>query len=247
MPGKNKRLIKKDTRISDSLANDEKKEKSKLSTPTLISIFSLIVAISGIGITFWFNNKNYKKQYDEDLRITIQRRFDNYNTRIIGGINKKYILVQFNCLIVNNSEKAVVIESFESTSFDELKKGYGLRYNSDSGISVEFPIKVESRENKRFIIDEYMRMDTAAFSILESSITIANEIPMKHVENILAKKGVDIFGCKAYFESSNGHQSISYSNPGDLYEQQSCTAKFETTNNTFKTKYSYYFDPHEKW
>lgn len=247
MPRKNKRPIIKNTRISSTLAIDEKKEKSKQSTTILISILSLIVAISGIAIAFWFNNKNYKKQYDEDLKITIQRRFEDYNTRIIESINKKLILVQFNCLIVNNSEKAVVIERFESTSFDGLNKGYDLRYSSDSETSVELPIKVESKESKRFIINDYMKMDTVAFSILKSSIPIANKIPMKNVEYILANKGIDVFGCKAYFESSNGRESISYSDPGDLYEQQSRTAKFETSNNTFKTKYSYYFDPNEKW
>lgn len=247
MSGRNKRPVKKNVRISDGLVNDKKKKKSKLSIPTLISIFSLIIAISGIGITFWFNNKNYKKQYDEDLRITIYRNFENYNTRIIDGVNEKFILIQFNCLIVNNSEKPVVIERYESTSFDKLSKGYGLRYDSDSEASLELPIKIESRESKKFIIDQYMKMDTVAFSILKSSIIKTNKLPIKDVEYILAKKGVDIFGCKASFKSSNGQEIISYGNPGDLYNLQSFIAKFETTNNTFKMKYSYYFDPYEKW
>lgn len=246
MSRKNNRFIKKNVRKANNLADSEKKP-GHLSLPILISIFSLIVAISGIGINFWFSNKNYKKQYDEDLRITITRRFENYNTEIKEGIGKKYILVHFNCLIVNNSEKSVVIESFESTSYDGLRKGYGLYYGSDSTTLVKLPIKIESRENKRFIIQEYMPMDTVAFSLLKSSLPMLSNLPMNSVEHILAKNGRDAFGCKASMEVNNGQEIISYGDPGDLYERESFTADFETTNGAFKAKYSYYFDPNEKW
>lgn len=244
MPGKKNRFIKKQPHRTKDVSLVKER---KFNLPVWISIFSLLTAIIGISLTYWFNYNNYKKQYAEDLRISVMRRFDDYSTRIYEGIGKNYIEIQFHCKIINNSEKPVILERFESVSSDGLMKCWALYYGIGKLEAVSLPITIESKSTEEFVIKQSMRMDSSAFSWLKESLPSLSDISIHDVNLIVARKETDIFGCKAFVKIWNDREVLAYAHPGELYEKQSFTGTFETTNEKFEIKYSYYFDHDVEW
>lgn len=247
MLNKKAKLVKNRISISSTrrrIKRDEEKKRKFL--PIIISISSLVVAIAGTIISFWFNHKNFSKQYDEDLKAYIYRAGSDYITRIIkGGNNKVYIAVNFDCTLINNSEKPVLIEQFESTSFDQLRFGWGL-YDITTNEMIKFPVKIDSKESRKFKIQEMMLMDTVAYSFVKSKLADLDSVYMKEIENVLLENRMDIFGCKLSI-TGNQETIMVASNPDSLYNRESFIGKFTTTNGEFSSKYSYYFNPDEKW
>lgn len=221
------------------------KKSEKISKTIIISLISLAVTIVGTIIVFWFNYKNYSRQYDEDIRINIHKYFEDYTTNIVEGYNKAYITINFHCKLINNSEKPILLEQFESTSFDGFRLGYGL-YNIETNEMVKFPIRIDSKESKIFIIQEIMIMDTEAYLFVKTQLKDLKAISMKTVEQTLLIRGIDIFGCKQNLIGKNGREMVGY-NSDSLYEKESFIGKFVTTNGDFKSKYSYYLDSNAEW